>query len=632
MLLRLLRLLTRPAATATELVPPGDLPQGTDAALIDALRKAHAELAHDAVSAAGMLERACARRPEEALAHVLHGVFLERAQALTAAESAFAAARRIDAARPPEAGIGYHFFARGVHYLNALDHAAAERCLLLAHRLLPNAPAPLEMLGLAGYLSCDVGAARSYYDAALARAGAAERGALEVNRLIDTLPQVGHSSAALAEARAWFEAELDRLLAEPPAIPDLLGTIHRTPFFLCYQGRNDRAANARLAELFLRSSPGLGYVAPHTRASRSRAGGKLVVGFVSAYLGRHSVGVWYRDLIRLVVEGERFETLVFACGDAVDPRLQAAAEARGAYVPLGKTLQEARARIEARAPDVLLYTDVGMHPLPYFLAFSRLARVQALLIGHPCTSGIPTIDYFLSNVFQDGEGAQEHYTETLVRLPEIAVHVERTRAPDEPLPRAALGWDPDTRYYVCPMLLQKLHPDFDRALAEILRRDPRGEVVLFADAGRPNWQLRLEKRFAATMPEVAERVVFRPFAPTREFLSILLAADCVLDPFHFSGGVTSYIALSLGVPVVTLPGELFRSRMTAGMYWRAGVTDCIARSPEHFVELALALAADPGAREAFRAKIIAGHPALFETRAAVDVLEAWIAETCQRSP
>jgi predicted O-linked N-acetylglucosamine transferase (SPINDLY family) len=105
----------------------------------------------------------------------------------------------------------------------------------------------------------------------------------------------------------------------------------------------------------------------------------------------------------------------------------------------------------------------------------------------------------------------------------------------------------------------------------------------------------------------------------------------VLDPFHFSGGVTSYIALSLGVPLVTLPGELFRSRMTAGMYWQAGVADCVARSPEHFVELALAFAADPAARAAFRSRIVAAHPALFATRGAVGILEEWIAKVGQGS-
>ncbi len=626
MLLKLLRSFASRPPAGIEVIPAADLPPDADPAVVAALHGAQVALVRDLVRAADALARVRTSRPGDALACVLHGVFLERADDSAGSENAFVAARRIDAQGPVEAGVGHHFLARGVHYLNVLDVAGAERCLQLAHRLLPQAAAPLAMLGLTGYLSSDVDAGRAHYDAALERATPAGRGALEVNRLIDTLPQVGHSAAALAEARAWFEAELDRLLAHPPAIPDPLGAIHRTPFFLCYQARNDRSVNARLAEFFLRACPGLGYVARHALAPCRSDGGKLVVGFISAYLGRDSVGVWYRDLVRMVIEDERFETIVFSCSDLVDPRLQAAAEARGAYVPLGETLAEARARIEARKPDVLLYTDVGMEPLPYFLAFSRLARVQALMIGHPCTSGIPALDYFLSNVFQDGADAQAHYTEHLVRLPKIVVHVEPVRPPEAPLARAALGWEEDTRYYVCPMLLQKMHPDYDDVLARILRRDPRGEAVLFADAGRPNWQPLLERRFAHTIPDVAGRVVFRPFAPTREFLSILLAADCLLDTFHFSGGVTSYIALSLGVPLVTLPGELFRSRMTAGMYEQAGVTDCIARSPDHFVELALAFAADPAARAAYRARILAAHPALFATRAAVDVLEQWIVE------
>jgi len=628
MLRTLLRTFARPAAAAIELVPPADLPPDADGALTGALREAHAALARDPVRAAALLERACARRPQDALAHALHGVFLERAQGPAAAEGAFARARGIDAPRPVEAGVGHHFFARGIDRINAGDPAAAGRCLELAHRLLPHAAAPFEMLGLAAYLSGDVRAGRAHYDRALALAAAAERGALEVNRLIDTLPQAGLGSAALAAARAGFEAELDRLLERRPAIADPLAAVHRTPFFLCYQGRDDRAANARLAQLFLAASPDLGYVSPNAARARP-ACGRPTVGFVSRNLGRHSVGVWYRDLVRLVIESERFDTLVFACGDGVDERLKAAAEARGAFVPLGRTLAEARAQIEARRPDLLLFTDVGMHPFEYFLAFSRLAPLQALLAGHPVTSGIPAIDCFLSNVFQDGDDAQAHYSERLVRLPRIAVHVERTVPPSEPVSRAALGWSEDTRYYVCPMLLQKLHPDFDAALAALLRRDPQGEVVLFADRARPLWQAELEERFAATMPDVADRIGFRGFAPKQEFLGILLAADCVLDPFHFSGGVTSYVALSLGVPLVTLPGELFRSRMTAGMYRQAGVTDCIARSPEHFVELALGFAADPAARAAFRSKIVAAHSKLFDTREAVDVLAEWVASICR---
>ncbi len=626
MLLKMLRSLAGGSVAAVELVPIADLPPDADPAIVAALRKAHAALARDAAQAAAVLERARSRAPHDALAHALCGVFLSRAGDEAAAERAFAAARQSDAGRPVEQSVGYHFFERGIHYINEEAALPAEGCMKLAHRLMPQAAAPLEMLGLVGYRLGDIDASRAHFDRALERATAAERGALEINRLIDTVPQIGASRAALDASRAWFESELDRLIAQPPSVPDPATTIHHTPFFLGYQGRNDRATNERVASLLLRSSPGLGYVSPQVAARKPRSVGKPTVGIVSGYLGRHSVGVWYRDLARLLIERERFDTVVFAYGDhSMDPALQAAAESRGALVPLGKSLDEARRRIEARSPDLLIYTDLFIHPMLYFLAFSRLAPVQSLLIGHPCTSGIPAIDYFISNAFQDAEHAQEHYSERLVRLPRIVVHVRPPAPPAEPLSRAALGWVEDARYYVCPMMLQKLHPDFDAALASILRRDPQGEVVLFADRTHPMWQRQLEERFARTIPGVAERITFRPFAPTREFLSILIEADCVLDTFHFSGGVTSYVVLALGKPLVTLPGELFRSRMTAGMYWQANVTDCIAQSPEHYVDLALAFAADPAARDAYRTKILAARPLLFETSEAVDVLADWIA-------
>ncbi|MCU0897817.1 MAG: hypothetical protein MUC55_09980 [Burkholderiales bacterium] len=623
MLLRILRSFAAHPAEAGELLPVADLPEAADALAVAAVREANALAGRDPGRAAAPLAQLRKRRPNDSLSAALHGFFLDYANDRQRADVAFADARALDASRPVEAGVGHHFFAKGVDYINAKRPQAAGLCLRIAERLLPHSAAPAEMLGLSGYLSGETGEARMHFERALAVATPAERGALEVNRLIDTLPQVGETAAEVARERVRFETELVRLLRERPAISDPLAAVHRTAFFLGYQGRNDRDANARLADLMLATSPALGYVSP-ALARAPLAGRRPVIGFVSAYLGNHSVGSWYRDFVRLLIENGRFETVFFAYGDIVDAKLKAAAESRGAFVPLGKTLEEARARIEGRAPDALVYTDVALHPFPYFLAFSRLAPLQALLMGHPCTSGIPTLDRFVSNVFQDGEGAQAHYTERLVRLPRIAVHVARTAPPATPLTRAELGWDAGTRYYVCPMLLQKLHPDFDEALGAILRRDPQGEVVLFADADRPLWQERLAARFARVLPDVADRIAFRPHAPKAEFLSVLQAADCLLDPFHFSGGVTSYIAISLGAPLVTLPGELLRSRMTAGMYEQAGVTECIARSPEHYVDLAFEFASDPARRDAYRARLVAAHPKLFETRDAVTDFEDWI--------
>ena len=538
----------------------------------------------------------------------------------------FARARALDAGEEPDDSAAQHFHTRGLIRLRDGEIAAARRCFDLAHRLLPSASAPLGMLGFCGYFDGDTVTGRRDYDRALAVAKPAERGALRINRLIDTLPQIAATAEQLRSERAWFERELGALLADPPKIADPLQEVHRTVFYLGYQGGNDRALNTRLARLFLACTPSLGYVAPHalTAQTLGAPARRPRIGFVSMFLNRHSVGAWYNHLVRLLIESGRFDCTLFTYMDQVDDALRGAAELHGRHVFLERTLEAARVQIEAAQLDLLIYTDVAMHPFPYFLAMSRLARVQALLVGHPCTSGIPTLDWFISNVHQDRAGAQPDYSERLARLPVIPVWVAKTVAPARPLGRAALGWDAAAHIYLCPMMLQKMHPEFDWALGEILRRDSAAEVVLFADREHARWQVQLEERFEAVMPDVAARISFRPFAPKEEFLSLLLAADCVLDPFHFSGGVTTYVALSLGVAVITLPGELFRSRMTAGMVAQAGVDGCVAASREHYVALALAHAADPARRAALKERILAAHPRLFETGAAVEALSAWI--------
>ncbi len=507
-----------------------------------------------------------------------------------------------------------------------VEHARAS--FATAHQMLPTAAPPLGMLGFCGWFDGETQAARADYDRAIGLATPAERGVLRINRLIDTLPQIAESGAQLQAERAWFERELDALLADPPSIAGPLQEIHRTVFYLGYQGLNDCAANRKLAQLFAACTPSLNYVAAHVRAV-PQPGVRLQVGFVSMNLHKHSVGAWYNQLLRGVLDAQRFDCILFTYLDTVDETLRQAAETQGQHVFLERTLEGARAQLEAARLDVLIYTDVGMHPFPYFLAFSRLARVQALLVGHPGTSGVPALDWFISNVHQDTADAQAHYSEQLVRLPQIPVWVKKTAPPAVRMSRAALGWEaPDTdtqaHYYVCPMMLQKMHPDFDWALAEILRRDAHAAVVLFADREHPLWQEQLEQRFRAALPDVAARIVFRSFAPKQEFLSLLLEADCVLDPFHFSGGVTTYVALSLGVPVITLPGAWFRSRMTAGIYAQAGIDSCIARSPEHYVELALRCAADPAWRAAQGARIVAAHAKLFETDNAIDGFADWV--------
>ena len=95
-------------------------------------------------------------------------------------------------------------------------------------------------------------------------------------------------------------------------------------------------------------------------------------------------------------------------------------------VTLSTQLAVARTQIAEQALDVLFYTDIGMDSLTYYLAHARLAAVQCVTWGHPLTTGIPTIDYFISSQDLEPAGAESHYTETLVRLPHLANYYFRS--------------------------------------------------------------------------------------------------------------------------------------------------------------------------------------------------------------
>ncbi len=624
MLDRFLRGLTRrkPASAGpVDFFHPDDLPAPADGSLAAACGQV---ARGDTAAAKRILARA-----KDAVGLALHAALLSRLGEEQAADLAFAAAIAADAREPKDETAAQHFYARGRYYLNQLKPYSAARCLELAHRLAPDSAAPAEMLGIAAYRTGDTAAGERWYAIAIRNTRADRRAALRIKALIDTIPQIYESIGHVQRSRERFEAELDALIAEPPRVDSYTDLLNTTPFYLNYQGRDDHLLEGKLASLLLKACPDLGWTAPHVDDPEPAEGRKLRVAFVSAYLSTHSVGSWYSGAVRLLIGSGRFDISLFTM-DAVEPRLADAAARQAMHVRLDKDLPTARAQISQARPDALVYTDVQLHPRIYPLAFARLAPLQCVLVGHPSSTGLPSIDWFVSNVFQDAEGAQAHYSERLARLARIPAWVEKTRPPSREMSREELGMARDTRYYACPMKLQKMHPAFDEAMAAILDRDPHGEIVLFADPDKPLWREQLAARFERSMPAVSDRIVFRPYAARDEFLSVLRQADCVMDTFLFSGGVTTYNAFSIGVPVLTLPGELFRSRMTAGMYAQAGMEDVVARSPGDFVDRALRWASSPDERASVSRRINEGHEALFETADAVELLGDWL-ETTSRT-
>jgi len=449
--------------------------------------------------------------------------------------------------------------------------------------------------------------------------------AVELRRAVTVSP-LPASNAEIRATRDEMMGRLQALLARPPVIEDPLGQVNLTSFFLAYHGMDDRPLNEAIAQLYLKSCLSLAYVAPHCRGGARRASRRLRVGLVSTYFHGHTIGQLNRGLVE-TIDRTRIELFVFytpflSPRPAQDPVRDAFLASPEHAIALPFDLPQAREIIAAAELDVLYYTDVGMAAFTYYLAFSRLARVQCVAWGHPDTTGIPTLDYFASCGAMEPAGGERHYSERLARLPGTTLFYHRPEAPSA-ITRERLGL-PAGRLYVCPQSLFKFHPDFDAALIDILHRDRDGWLIL-VDQHRPRYRERLQRRLSASGgDDVIGRIRYLPALPRAEFIGLMRAADVMLDPFHFSGGNTSLEALSVGTPIVTWPGEFMRGRHTFGFYRLMGIEDCVVPDQAAYAETAVEIAAAPGRRAELAQSIADKSAVLFEDKASIRALENWL--------
>ncbi|MAE67205.1 MAG: hypothetical protein CMJ18_23335 [Phycisphaeraceae bacterium] len=281
-----------------------------------------------------------------------------------------------------------------------------------------------------------------------------------------------------------------------------------------------------------------------------------------------------------------------------------------------KWIDQVAVEIARMGFDVLYYWEVGTDAINYFLPFYRLAPVQCTSWGIQVTSGIPTMDFYLSSALVEADAAAAHYSERLLLASTVLTCQRRLEMPLRPQPPSRFGLSEDQHFYLCPHQLGKFHPDFDPVLRALLMQDDHGVVVITSEPDGPATR-QLKARFERSMPEVATRVKFLPRQLGGQYTSLLAHASAILDPTHFGGVNTTFDALGLNLPVLTRPSDQHRSRMTCGCYRRMEVDDLVAGDDEELVATALRLARDEDYRRDVCAHLTERSPQLFEDDAAV---------------
>ena len=382
-----------------------------------------------------------------------------------------------------------------------------------------------------------------------------------------------------------------------------------TLFWLAYHGIDDTQIQKDIANFYYNSCPALNYHSPYLNQSVSNE--KIRIAFVtSSLLDTHPIGKVNHGMLRYL-NREKFELTIFHPTGERPVHSKIHEEFKDSIIYLKRDLSACRERIAKEKADILFFPEIGMDPFVYFLAFSRMARVQCVGWGHPVTTGIKNIDYYLSSVDFEPDNGGEHYSEQLIALKTFISYFFR---PDKKIPDLNRSdFDlPEGHWYVCPQNIQKFHPDIDIIFSEILKNDPDAWIILFKGK-YPTLTQQLVNRFSKTMPQqLYKRIIFIKSMAFNTFLKFLSLSDVVLDVPFFSSGTTTIEALSMGVPVITLPGKFMRQRLAYGCLKRINVLDTVARDISHYISLSKQLACNKDFKKYVQDKILDRNHLLFE--------------------
>ncbi len=396
----------------------------------------------------------------------------------------------------------------------------------------------------------------------------------------------------------------------------------RPSFFLGYQAQNDLALQREHGDLIHRimraSFPDWARARPMPRLD---SGDRIRVGYVLA--GNDGIDPLFLGWLS-GHDRKQFEIVTYQIGGTVAPSTRHFKAASDRYCYLPSELDEVCEHILEDRLHVLVFLYVGMSPLVSQLASLRLAPIQCAAWGHPMTTGLPTIDYFISSEMMEPEDADTHYSEALVRLPGIGIVVQRPFLPPLSTTRAEFNLPEEAVVYLSPQAPAKYLPQYDHVFADIAGRVPHALFVLFDLRGPEvmrTLRRRLDRAFAHAGLDRDRFIRFLPRQRYDKYIELIRQSDVFLDTFGWSGGLTTLDAVRCALPVVTCPGRFMRGRQSLGILRHMGVTDTVATSVDNYIEIAVRLGRDQAWRQQLSRQLTERQDRLCEDWTSVSALE-----------
>ncbi len=461
-----------------------------------------------------------------------------------------------------------------------------------------------------------------------------------------------NASARWALAMAWCEPIYERaaqIELSRAAFAQSLGdlqdwfkTAHRPdafcavgsnqPFFLAYQPFNNKELLSRYGSMCAEWMASMQQAKSAGAPSSGARGRKLRIGFVSAHIRDHSVWNAITKGWVMHLDRAKFETHLFQLDHKSDAATELARTQATAFIDQPNSLQTWIAALRAADLDALIYPEIGMDALTAQLASMRLAPVQAASWGHPETTGLPTMDLYLSAEDLEPPGAEANYRERLVLLPGFGVHVDPLNPEIPDLDLHELGLPTDEPLLLCPGAPFKYSALDDQVWARIARglhTGGGGWLVFFRSRSQTMDTLlegRLRDAFEREGVDFEAHVCVIPTLSRPMFYALMKRSALMLDTLGFSGFNTALQAIECGLPVLAHEGKFMRARLASAIMRRLDLPELVADTDEEFIATAVRFAGDAPARERFMRHIEGRRDLLFGDKAPVRALERCLSE------
>ena len=425
------------------------------------------------------------------------------------------------------------------------------------------------------------------------------------------------------------------------------------PYYHLFDSHRLAGLSKNIAALYKDSTTSLMYAVPtppNSKSNNSR-NDKIHIIFVSAHMHNdHSLGMHIRGVIENISRDLFRVTIAHIAND--NPNEEIVDRSSTNFILghagvdelmfLSKSqdhLNTTRARIAAARPDVIVYPEIGMDATTYFLAFSRLAKVQICTWGFPASLFTGEIDYFVSaDGLEDANSdcfnnicQTDKFEEQLVRFqgspPWYFMKEDAFPPPDNyhtPNEVATLTLElkrNNQNVYFLPQEPWKIHHSMDAIFSAILSNDPNAHIIMIADK---LWKKSIRDRFMDSHP----RIHVCGKVPDRfEFRRVLRIVDVILDTFPWGGWTTALQAIAAKTPIVTYPRGDSRSRFVANLYknYLTRVPlELIAENEEDYAKKAVMVGCDQSLREKLAVLFEESWENIFETEATIEGWENFL--------